>query len=347
MLGMAFIPAVQAAGLPAEHPAVSAITYIDVAQAGARLVAVGDRGNIIYSDDGAATWQQASTPTNALLTAVCFGDDNTGWAVGHDAVVLNTTDGGQTWSLQYSDILGEGAAEEGEDYADDGAYEEYGDPYGDPYAYDEGDAVEETVDTSGAPFLDVWCYSAEKAVAVGGFGYFIETEDGGASWNKRMDDLRNADGWHIYGYAPVPETDTILMVGEKGTMYRSRNGGNTWESLKSPYEGSFFGVTAIGPGQAVAYGLQGNVWVTRDQGSTWRKVKTGVTRAINAAVVLDDGTVVLAGASGVILVSHDNMSSAALQYLADRETVSSLLPIDGDKLLMVGEAGAKVVGGIR
>ncbi|WVM93430.1 hypothetical protein ULG90_05695 [Halopseudomonas pachastrellae] len=32
-----------------------------------------------------------------LLTAVYFVDDKRGWAVGHDSLILNTTDGGATW----------------------------------------------------------------------------------------------------------------------------------------------------------------------------------------------------------------------------------------------------------
>src|SRR5690606_40556522 len=34
------------------------------------------------------------------LTAVTFADENNGWAVGHDAVILHTADGGETWTLQ-------------------------------------------------------------------------------------------------------------------------------------------------------------------------------------------------------------------------------------------------------
>lgn len=43
---------------------------IDVVHAGKRLVAVGDRGHILYSDDQGNTWTQAKVPTRQLLTAV-------------------------------------------------------------------------------------------------------------------------------------------------------------------------------------------------------------------------------------------------------------------------------------
>ena len=41
---------------------------LDVAHAGARLVAVGDRGHILYSDDNGASWAQAKVPTRCFLS---------------------------------------------------------------------------------------------------------------------------------------------------------------------------------------------------------------------------------------------------------------------------------------
>ncbi len=77
---------------------------IDVVQAGKRLVAVGDRGHILYSDDQGASWVQAKVPTRQLLTAVFFIDGQHGWAVGHDAKILASSDAGATWSEQFKDL---------------------------------------------------------------------------------------------------------------------------------------------------------------------------------------------------------------------------------------------------
>ena len=81
-----------------ESPKAAKGLMIDVVHAGKRLVAVGDRGHILYSDDQGATWTQAKVPTRQLLTAVFFVDDKQGWAVGHDAQILASTDGGATWT---------------------------------------------------------------------------------------------------------------------------------------------------------------------------------------------------------------------------------------------------------
>ncbi len=87
-----------------ESPKAAKGLMIDVVHAGARLVAVGDRGHILYSDDQGNTWAQAKVPTRQLLTAVFFVDDKQGWAVGHDAQILASIDGGVTWTQQYQDL---------------------------------------------------------------------------------------------------------------------------------------------------------------------------------------------------------------------------------------------------
>lgn len=93
-------PAAPVKPRPAEIARLSSQTLLlGVTCAGDRLVAVGDRGNILLSTDG-KTWKQVAVPVNATLTAVAFADAKNGWAVGHDAAILHTVDGGLSWTLQ-------------------------------------------------------------------------------------------------------------------------------------------------------------------------------------------------------------------------------------------------------
>jgi photosystem II stability/assembly factor-like uncharacterized protein len=59
-----------------------------IARAGKRLVAVGERGIVVLSDDDGATWRQASVPVSVTLAAVQFPTPTQGWVVGHYGVVL-------------------------------------------------------------------------------------------------------------------------------------------------------------------------------------------------------------------------------------------------------------------
>jgi photosystem II stability/assembly factor-like uncharacterized protein len=75
------------------------------ARAGARIVAVGDHGVVLLSDDNGKTFRQARTvPVDAALTGVSFVDARQGWAVGHWGVILHSEDGGETWTVQRSDV---------------------------------------------------------------------------------------------------------------------------------------------------------------------------------------------------------------------------------------------------
>jgi photosystem II stability/assembly factor-like uncharacterized protein len=337
-----------AAPLGSESPRVDEMTWVDLAYAGDRVVAVGDRGNVLLSDDQGKTWRMGNTPTQAMLTAVCFADEQNGWAVGHDAIVLATTDGGETWTQQYSDPLGGGEEEEDfseeEEYSDDIYSDDiYSDDIysSDPYAEE---SAMPAVDTSGAPFLDVWCDTGEHVIAVGGFGYVLETSNAGDTWEKRMETMANPDGWHLYAIAPVPGNDgTVLVAGERGTLFRSRDHGKSWERLQSPYEGTFFGVTATANQAVLAYGLQGNVWLSRDLGETWQQVKTGISRGVSDGAVLEDGTIVLVGNSGVMLTSHDGGSSMSLRYTPARESLSAVLARQAGGVITAGAAGVRII----
>ena len=92
-----------AANQPAElEPLAAQSLLLDLAAAGTRLVAVGERGHVLLSDDKGASWRQAkSVPTRVMLTAVFFADAQYGWAVGHDETILNTVDGGETWTRSH------------------------------------------------------------------------------------------------------------------------------------------------------------------------------------------------------------------------------------------------------
>jgi photosystem II stability/assembly factor-like uncharacterized protein len=66
---------------------------LDLARAGPRVFAVGERGHVLYSSDEGRSWTQVQVPGSANLNAVYFSDATHGWAVGHAEMILRTTDG--------------------------------------------------------------------------------------------------------------------------------------------------------------------------------------------------------------------------------------------------------------
>lgn len=84
------------------YPRSTSSLMLDMAATTRVVVAVGERGHILRSTDG-QRWEQMPSPVDRMLTSITLVTDQHGWAVGHDAVVLNTTNGGQSWSLQHHD----------------------------------------------------------------------------------------------------------------------------------------------------------------------------------------------------------------------------------------------------
>ncbi len=279
---------------------------IDACRAGKRIVAVGDRGHILWSDDEGKNWTQAKVPVSVMLTAVYFPNEREGWAVGHDGVILFSSDSGASWQLQRSDKTADS-------------------------------------DKAGAPLLGVWFADNQNGYAVGAYGYFLATHDGGTTWSDNAAAISNSDGWHLNAIRGLPGTDTVFIVGEHGIMFRSVDKGTNWHALAAPFDGSFFGVSPLAPDLVLVYGLQGRLFSSANQGNSWQQVQTGVTSGLNAAVRLDDGEVVVAGNAGVVLAAKDQGLNLIPEIRPDRQSISSILPLSPAGLLTVGDGGVKVL----
>jgi photosystem II stability/assembly factor-like uncharacterized protein len=293
---------------------------LDLATAGDRLVAVGERGHILWSDDQGRTWRQAeSVPTQALLTGVCFADARRGVAVGHDEVILTTQDGGYTWQRTHyapqaqQPLLDVWCGADGRVIAV-GAYSAY-------FTSGDGGAswTERKLEAQPAP--DKSKAAASGAVPAG-------DEAGG--------------GYHLNRIV-VASAARLYVAAEAGHLYRSDDGGSAWTELPSPYEGSFFGVLPLGGDVLLAYGLRGNLFRSEDAGSTWQRIETGTVAMLDGATKLENGGVVVVGLSGVVLVSHDGGRSFTLLQQADRKGLSAALPVSAEELVAAGEGGVKLI----
>jgi photosystem II stability/assembly factor-like uncharacterized protein len=94
-----------------------------------------------------------------------------------------------------------------------------------------------------------------------------------------------------------------VAVGEFGRIFRTADGGKTWESAQSPIESSLFALCQDGD-SFYAAGLDGILVYSRDGGQTWQKVDTGITEPIYAIAVRgSEGWA--AGDVGTVLHSSD------------------------------------------
>lgn len=64
--------------------------------------AVGEWAEIVSTSDGGRTWSRASLGEDKFLYGVHFVDENYGWVVGEAGLIAHTKDGGRSWAKQVS-----------------------------------------------------------------------------------------------------------------------------------------------------------------------------------------------------------------------------------------------------
>lgn len=302
-----------------------------IANAGDRLVAVGPKGHVLLSEDGGRNWQQVPVPLSSDLVAVTFVTPQKGWAVGHDGVILHSGDGGKTWSRQ---LDGRQAAKAIEAH--------YGKlaAAGDEDAIKLADDVKQFVaDGADKPFLDILFMDELRGFAVGAFNLAFRTVDGGKTWEPIIDRTDNPQAFHLYALAK--SEGTLYMVGEQGLIRRWNDQSGRFESIESPYRGSFFGAVAKGE-TLIAFGMRGNAYRSTDGGASWEKVETGLTGGITSGRALADGAIVLVSQAGRVIVSRDDGESFAEVPVSKPMPYFAVASAGADDLALVGANGVRV-----
>ena len=325
-----FADVLETPALRSELAAGSMVTGL--ARAGERLVAVGQRGHILYSDDAGQHWQQAQVPVSCDLLAVHFPTPQLGWAVGHDGVVLHSSDGGETWrrqldGRQVGPIMLEYYQRQLDSHPDDAGLQAR-----------VGDAQRMVEEGADKPFLDVWFENERVGYIVGAFNLIFRTDDGGLRWTPLLEHTDNPGALNLYAVRPVG--DELFIVGEQGLVMKLDRASGRFKALSTPYNGSFFGVTGK-PGVALVYGLRGNVFRSTDDGASWSRIDLGLPLSITASSVTADGRILLVSQAGHVLVSSDDGASFQLQPNTTLAPVAAAQVASGGSLVLAGTRGLR------
>lgn len=313
-------------------PQAQHAVLLDLARAGARLVAVGERGVVVLSDDNGTSWRQAEVPVSVSLTAVQFVDASLGWAVGHAGVVLMSKDGGEHWVLQ---LDGKRAAQL-ELHA---AQEQLSAVVDTDVAATRVQTAERMVDEGAdKPFLALDFVDARHGLIVGAYGLAFETRDGGRSWQSLIGQIDNPAGAHLYSIAHQGER--WFIAGEQGYLARSEDNGHTFQPLDSPYSGSFFTLQTDADGTVLIAGLKGNAFVSHDFGDSFQPAPVALPISFSDAIHTSDGQLLLVNQGGA-LFRTDRQPGALLKPYGKPlgRPVSSLIEAADGSLIMAGFTG--------
>ena len=307
---------------------------LDLVDGAERAVAVGERGQILVSESRKDWRQIENVPTRSTLTAVT-AVGNQLWAVGHDGVILHSSDGGLAWQRQRAM----------------------------PYDPDSTDLH------NGVPLLDVLMLDASNGFAIGAYALMLRTSDGGATWTQVavggsadsgdeeiIDDAEaeSDDTWsmsaddtaiegesdpHLNAIARTGD-GSLFIVAERGAAFRSTDGGTTWQRLSLPYDGSMFGVIGFEARHVLAFGLRGNVFESLDLGDNWSRVESGETLSLMGGAGFANGGAVLVGANGIVLTRAQGNDALVQHTHPDVAVLSSVLILTPNgELMLAGENG--------
>lgn len=157
---------------------------------------VGPGGFLYYSADGGLTWQQKNSGCNSQITDIQMLNMDYGLAVGRNGYMFRTTNGGAFWEIQKLEVTGQ------------------------IWGRDEDLVALDIVD-------------ANFAATAGPGGTAFKTQDGGRTWTSigypslpgtfmiYDVDFVDANLGYLYGVDDSPP--------HTHTLYRTRNGGATWE----------------------------------------------------------------------------------------------------------------------
>lgn len=297
---------------------VSKALFTDIVTTDTGAIAVGERGHILKTSNY-VDWVQLPVPTRSLLTNVYARGTNL-WAVGHEEVILHSADGGSSWERQHvnSEALG--------------------------------------------PLLDILFIDDTRGFAIGAEGKMLTTDDAGKTWldgsiTTRMVDaplIAKSDSNDANGLASddigVDETPPhlnaivqsklgLLIVGETGAAFRSRDAGVSWARIDFPYSGPLFGAVVLDDESIIVYGLSGNVYSTRDLGSSWTKLETNTDASLFGAVAVKGARAVLVGARGTFLTKAAESNALKAFTFSDGGVLGGVVQRGESDFTVVGENG--------
>jgi len=209
------------------------------------MAVVGERGHVLISSDG-KQWKQIVVPTRTTLTGIYFQDEMHGWVVGHDAVILRTTDGGNDWQKVHYNPEGET-------------------PLFDIWFKNEKQGIA------------IGAYGLYLVSEDGGENW--TTSEMNVSSDKSPDDSANEEGkaeddddfldsydLHLNSIA-LADDGRLYIAAEAGKLYRSDDSGESWMPLAPDYIGSFFGVLPVTGDIVLVFGLRGHLFRSEDAGN--------------------------------------------------------------------------------
>lgn len=129
------------------------------------------------------------------------------------------------------------------------------------------------------------------------------------------------------------------VVGAFGAVFKTADGGKTWEAQKTPTLDYLFGVDFASPTKGVAVGKAGVILATDDGGKTWNKRTSPTDNNLFSVVFASPTHVWAVGDWGAVIESTDGGSTWVDRSLPDDVVLTSQSWPDDQNGYLAGEFG--------
>jgi photosystem II stability/assembly factor-like uncharacterized protein len=287
--------------------------------------AVGSKGTILHTSDAGANWRPQPSGVDISLAGVHFTDSQNGWAVGSKGTILHTVDAGANWRPQDSKVniflakVHFVDSQNGWAVGDEGTI---------LHTSDAGAKWLPQYREGGLELVDVQFADPQNGWAVGyhiilNESYFniLRTTDGGAKWlRQRLNKFDSLNSVHF------SDSKNGWAVGSEGNVFRSSNGGETWQ-LQSSSRPSLRSVHFTDAENGWIVGTKETILRTANSGTTWQQQKADLnistTRDFNDVhfvnnktgwVVGSEGTILRTSDSGQVWLPHQSANLAGIDF---------------------------------
>ena len=152
-----------------------------------------------------------------------------------------------------------------------------------------------------------------------------------------------AQGWFplnaILRGVEAIDVNTMIAVGEMGTVLKTTDGGTIWEVQQSGVTTALNKVAFIEGDVGVAVGDEGTIIRTTNGGRTWTPLSSSVTSSLQGVVYAGENTFVVAGLLGVILRSVDGGLTWTARTSGTTQGLHGVFFTSPDTGIVVGDAG--------
>lgn len=305
-------------------------------------------------------WEPQNSGTTLSLLDVYFVDQSNGWVVGDSAIIIHTTDGGQTWETQSSPVdsltlnkvqflntqVGYIVATGGTILSTKNG--------GQNWRLDSSNVQDNLVDLSFINADTGWVAGYDPYGGKDRHGIILHTQDGGLHWET----VWNTENLWSYFYPPIitdiefANKDTgfaivlpLYVDSGLALVYRTTDGGQNWDSLSvTPGEGFSHYLQVFGDTLWIV-GFRPNI--STNGGLDWQLILSTPDSliSINGLELLNGHTGWILGDShsgSVILVTTDGGASWTSILSNQKPWIKSIFALDKHDLWAVGNSGTVI-----